>query len=774
MRLMSSCLLVPLAFSLISRLSVAATGPALYPNGTYQTLQIMIVVPTAEQSYTGYCNHVLPRWERGEEILPGAYIAMNEINDSPVLLRDYWLEIVPIKIPLCSVTAKLDAFVGNLTSQTNNIVAVVGYFCDNLAQTFPRLIIGQNKFDVIQISSMPLYTSHSNQNTKDMPSNHIHYVLPSVDVYAKAIVMFIKALGWNKIGLINSGWYHDIHYSRIKEIFTSIAQEHSITTAICEETNPANSVNKIFKHLKNSKAKILVAFVPPFEALEIICEAHLEGFKWPHYVWLFVELSSDDMSKMSTKCSETTMILALENIIFLHLQQHEPQDTLSSGITYNTFMETYLHKLKESSSAECLQSNPYASILYDTTWTLAVAMNRSLNHSKTAIDKELRQVTFQGASGLLNYSKSGAVQNPSFGMFQIQKGDAVQISLFDSHHQHIILLNQTTLGKLPSDELDRVYILYPTYLLGILCLCFVCMILFTTVTMGLFVHCRNHPDIKATSSILSLCIFVGCYILIVSTLCHTIASSVVIEGDILRFLFCWGNDLLNNIGLDLVLATVFAKTLRIHHIFNKVGKVGSLWTDKCLYVLILIIVSVKGAIMILWIIADINYRIDEVRVPIQGFPPHQVVVQKCHSRYSIVWFVLTFGYSGVLGLLMMIVAVLTKNIKRERFKDSKKICALVAVLFMSYLAGCVLWLFLRETGAYIGSKVFADLAFYALPLTCQIFLFLPKIVPLLCNKLLPNNNTNTKTTTKSSVSTSKVLIRTDQEHTISTHYINNY
>ena len=714
-----SAYLLPIYFNLIFRLSMAAAGPVVYSNGTYQTLQIMIVVPTAERSY-GYCNHLLPRWERGEEILLGAYIATNKINDSPVILRDYWLEIVPIKVPLCSVTATLDAFVGNLTSQTNNIVAIVGYY---LAQTFPRLI-GHNRFDVIQISSTPLYTSRSNQNAEDMP-NYFHYVLPSVDAYAKTTVMLIQALGWRKIGIIGSGWYHDVHYSRIKETFASVAQEHAITTVIHEETNPANSVNKILQDLKNSSAKILVSFVPPSEAVEIICEAHLQGFKWPDYVWLFVELSSNEMSKISIQCSETTMILALENIIFLHLQQYEPQNTLSPGSTYNTFIETYLHKLKESSNTECLQSNPYASILYDTTWTLAVAMNRSLNHSKTTIDKELRYFTFQGASGLLNYSKSDTVQNPSFGICQIQKGDAIQIGWFDLFRQQV-LLNQTTLGKIPSDELERVYILYPTYLMGILCLCFVFMMLFTTITVALFIHYRNHPDIKATSSVLSLCMFIGCYLLIVSTLCHTVASSVVTEGDVLRFLFCWGNDLLNNTGLDLVLATVFAKTLRIHHIFNELGKISSLWTDKGLFVLILTTVSVKGAIMLLWIIADINYHIDEVRIPLQGFPPHQVVVQKCHSRYSIVWFVLTFSYSGVLGLHMMIVAVLTKNIKQERFKDSKKICALAAVLFMSYPVGCVLWFFLRAAGAYIGSKVLLILPFMLCLLLVRCSYFYPR------------------------------------------------
>ena len=83
------------------------------------------------------------------------------------------------------------------------------------------------------------------------------------------------------------------------------------------------------------------------------------------------------------------------------------------------------------------------------------ALNRTLNNSRTALDTELGQVTFQGASGLLNYSNSGAVVNISFGIFQVQKGDTVQIGLFHLPRQQV-LINQTTLGKVPSDKLDRV------------------------------------------------------------------------------------------------------------------------------------------------------------------------------------------------------------------------------------------------------------------------------------------------------------------------------
>ena len=754
MKLMSPHLL-PVTFYLIlttlliERLSVAV-GSVPHSNETHshvQILQIMVVVPTTKH-FDGYCKYLPPKWERGEEILPGAHIAVSEINDYPEILRDFQLEIVTIKAPLCSASAAISSFVGNLTSQTNNIVAITGYFCDNLAHTYSRLV-GRNGFEVVQISTMPPFLSLSNHNI-DMP--YFHYSLPSINVYAKATVMLLKTLGWRQIGVISNGWYHDVHFSKIKEAFTFVAQEHGIKTVLHEESNPANAMNKILRNLKNSYAKVIVAFLPPSEAVEIVCKAHFQGFKWPNYVWLFVGMSSDEIIKMTDKCSETTMISAVENVLFLdlHLKQHKAQDILSSRVSYSTFVETYHRKLNVSSSIDCLQSNPYAGVLYDTIWTLAIAINRSfINYSRT-INEELRHVTFQGASGLLNYTKNGAALNTSLGISQVQNGGTVLIGLFNSYRQQI-LLNQSALKEVPSDELDRVYILYPVYLMGIFCICFIFMILFTTITMFLFICYRNHPEIKATSSVLSLCMFAGCYLLILSTLNHTIVSSVVIEGKVLRFLSCWGNDFLNTVGLDLVLATVFAKTLRIHYIFNKVGRISSqMWSDKGLFALILVIVSVKGVIMVLWILVDTNYRTDEVRIPLQGFPPYQVVVQKCYSRHSIVWIALTFGYSGVLGLFMMVVAILTKNIKQERFKDSKKILTLVAILFMTYCTGCVLWFFLRETGAYIGSKAFSDTAFYALPFVCQIFLFLPKIVPLLYNKEWPNKNIKTKITSTTS------------------------
>ena len=210
----------------------AAKSEASY-NGTVP-LHIMVVVPTTEQEQHGHCTDLVPKWERGEEILPGAHIAVNEINDSPNLLRDWPLKIVPIKVPLCTASAVIDYFVGNLTSQSNKTVAIFGYFCNTLASYFLQLI-GHNRFGVIQISAVSPILPQPSHDSNDVP--HFHHILPSPSVTAKAAAVLIQKLGWSQIGVIGKGGYHDSHFSRIREEFFYTTRKHNLTVVFQMEGN---------------------------------------------------------------------------------------------------------------------------------------------------------------------------------------------------------------------------------------------------------------------------------------------------------------------------------------------------------------------------------------------------------------------------------------------------------------------------------------------------------------------------------------------------------
>ena len=137
--------------------------------------------------------------------------------------------------------------------------------------------------------------------------------------------------------------------------------------------------------------------------------------------------------------------------------------------------------------------------------------------------------------------------------------------------------------------------------------------------------------------------------------------------------------------------------------------------------------------MIIWGAVDITHLIDKRTLSFKGSPPYYRITQKCYSQHLGLWVAIIFGYSGMLFLPMITAAILTRRIKGDRsgFKDSKKICVLVAVLFVLRCTGNARWFFLRAIGANIASKVVYSLGFTLAALSCQLFLFLPKIIPSL-------------------------------------------
>ena len=371
-----------------------------------------------------------------------------------------------------------------------------------------------------------------------------------------------------------------------------------------------------------------------------------------------------------------------------------------------------------------------------------MALNRSLiAHSQVIegdpvktewLEEELKQLSFQGATGFMNFSQNPAAAQVIVGVTQMYQRDPLEIASYDSALNQFTFLNLSKLENALSHKQDHLYLLYPPYLTFILSALLVLCLIFTTGTVSLFIHHRKTPRVKATSFVLSLCMFVGCYSLIVSSLLHTISSSIATQGKVFRYAICWGNTFLFTVGIDLVLATVFAKTLRIYHIFNKFRKISRLWSDKGLFVLILAIVCVKVVIMIVWALVDMNHLIDEISPQPEGFPPRYVIVQKCYSHHLSWWITLIFGYSIALFIPMLHVAILTRKINRKEFKDSKAITTLVAVLFVLTCIGNALWFLLRTIDADIASKVVYSLAFSSAAMVCQLFLFVPKIIPPVC------------------------------------------
>ena len=190
-----------------------------------------------------------------------------------------------------------------------------------------------------------------------------------------------------------------------------------------------------------------------------------------------------------------------------------------------------------------------------------------------------------------------------------------------------------------------------------------------------------------------------------------------------------------NIGADIVLATVIAKTLRIYHIFNTFGKVSRAYSNQVLFIIILGIVSGKIIILIVWTSSDAAHMVDMERLVSQRIPPFVQVIQVCQSKHQNVWHAFLIGYSMILGLVMILLAILTRKIKRKDYKDSKKINILVVALTLDIGFSMPLWIIFRSNDDdTIMSNLVYNFSITTVAVLCQVILILPKIVPLVVRK----------------------------------------
>ena len=656
----------------------------------------------------------VPKWERGMEILPGGLLAVDEINNSTELLQGYHLELVPLMIPMCDPIEGITAFVDAILSTEYNIVGVTGLFCTRLADSISPLA-GHEGIDLITLSGSTTYLPEDNHWAT---SRHLYHMLPSSEVYGRALIGLMEELGWSRIGVI---YFQGLYYQKTFEAFSSLISRENLSIEIVfsDEVRDSDDVMRVLQNLRTSGAKIVFTLLPPGISAEIMCRAYVEDFVWPNYAWIFAESDLKFETNIFELCNRSLM----ENVLVL-------QQLFDSTANKNFDNVT----------------NIYSYVFHDSVVALALAVNASLEeiHSprlsnyqyssreniSQSIDNKLQQLSFEGLTGEVSFCQRTSGLEVPIEILQIRDGKYIRIGLFSSR-QNETEWTTMILNEIPSDKLEYVYVLYPVVLMAVLSTLIAVCMLVTTLFLLLFFCFRKEPEVKASSCSLSICIFVGCYLVLLSSFLHTIDSGHILptfdENRALSTFVCTGGTSLSTIGLDLLLATLIAKTLRIYHIFNNTSKLGNVWADKVLLLIIFVITSVKIVIMIIWSVIDSYHLINEESLQTHVKTPYYQVIQSCFSDHTGIWLLLILGFTGLLFLILVILAIKTRKIKRKDFKDTKKMNALIMAIFLDICIGVTLWGVLRLSGESIGSKVVLSVGYLLVAMLIILFLFIPKL-----------------------------------------------
>ena len=665
----------------------------------------------------------VPRWDRGLEILPAAQLAVDKINGDPSILPGYNLELIQVDTGKCTHNFHSEGlinFVRQITQEENHIVGVVGLFCTSVAQLLSPLA-GHQGISLLQISGS---ASPVLRNQERHP--YLWHMVPSSAAYIDAVLEMMDAFEWRNIAVI--GAPGGLYYHTAKEFTLKVSGNDSrLVTLLISD----GQVSSALRDLRQSRKRIVFASVEAKVAAQMICLAYQEGVVWPNYTWIFPDHHIEDLLfHADDMCYSDVLRRALERVYLLHF--HFNSSDLHTQ--YNTTLtpNLYANVMRDSIQAFALSLNA--------TMDRLQAMNLSLedyclgnSNITDMIERELMTLSFTGSLGHVRFDANKREWQTTVDILRIKNGTATQVGNYNPVTGQIVYDEDIKpIQDVQISDIPRIYkhLSLPAAVI-LLMVTGVCII-FTTIMLVLFIYYRRSAEIKATSLKLSLLTFVGCYLLYISTLFHTVADLTDYDGPFFCTFVTWCAGL----GINFVFGTMLVRMLRAYRIFSYFGRMGrKRWSDWFLCIVVFILVGVEAMLLLIWALVDVLTVREVETYQATASPPYIEVVQYCSSNYLHIWLIIVFAEVGILIFVVAVLAFKTRKIRRKHFKDTKKVNI---YLFMNILLICVIipfWWVLRTVNDSSASVVLLYLGYAGTATLCQLLLFVPKVMPPLMSQL---------------------------------------
>lgn len=723
------------------------------------TLYLLNVVPYPDSGKNA-------GWDRGLDLVPAGHVATEQINSRSDLLSGYSLELIDIDSESCGrstitkgvVNLYTELVTPILTNRSSCIVGIIGLYCSMVTNALAP-IVSRPGVDYVKLAA-----STSPEHRYDPTFRDVFHTIASSSVFNEAVIEMMMTFNWKRIGLIHDalGFYFKTTSNDFARTAASRLSDIELIIRAPIETSPvstdgrfsiiSDSITDTFNMVNSQEVRISYWSVTVDESSFLLCEAFKRRYLWPGYVYILQERSVNDILKTETPCTREQMIQAMEGVFLLQYRIYVENDIeLDSGLTYEEFQQRYTDKLWEEAvnRTDKVKENIYANSLYDQVWAFAMALNTSLPNITARnlsfndfgigntesisdiIKAELSQVDFQGATGRIMFDKNRSI--PSFvDILQIQNGKEIPVGVYDPFHKNIS--RQKFPDGIPEDTFQTIYLLLPLWLGGCILVIQIVLLCLITTNMVLLLWWRKEREVKASGPILSIPIMIGCYLLCAAPIVLAVNETILIRDVTLVTFLCNLKQWSLSVGIDLIFATLSVRLLRLFHVFRSFHKTGKLWSDKYLFVYLLLICSVKVILLFLWTYLNtLHPRFSREYIP-SATPPHYQVSIECDGQNRVTWLLATYLYSGILIVFVVFMATQTRHIKKAYFKDTKKINLFIFLVTIILATTLPLWIIFGAIRIEIGAHVCEWLAFFSVALLCQLCLFTPKLLPLAVKK----------------------------------------
>ena len=618
-------------------------------------------------------------WEKGAEILPGAYLAVESINNDSSVLSNVNLELVIAESGL--IFSKDEKYSGNvleisadLAWQNKDVIGIAG-------------LLHPNTLLALQAFQLPLASLIGFSNSQ-LPESGVISLTASTSVLTDSLSAFLAVINQTRIGVISESTHS--YYSTISNDFLTKA---NVSLYIHVSNSHHKSFSAIVDEVANFNIHVIFLSVRPSIALSVLLEACKRSMMWPHYAWILHSYRLEDLRELAHVlpaggvCNTSNI---LEGVFIFQLTQ-ERRDFDSV--------------IKSSQTA-----NPFAFLLHDAIWALALAAQNKDNNSISL--------------------KDSIYQYSDIYIYQASNLSAELVGIYSGKSN---AFTNVTVGTLVYDGPILKSVELSPYLMLLSASC----LLFNTLLLILYICFRNHPDVKSTSVSLSLLIFIGCYLLIGFTIVDFF-SYAFHTVDV-----CMGSVWLGGLGLSLplILATVLVKMLRVYRIFTLQRRwkqnVCTNYVAPIIYTLIMLLPHT--IVLTLWSVIDPRLlNVSYIEYPELN---RVMVIVSCTSRYPLLWYTLSIAYQISLSLAVVFIAIKTRKVRLAQFKDTKKVNLFIHFTYFAGLTCFAYWLTLSAIDPYGPSRGYVlNIGHVILVLITHFTLFVPKIWPPLVEKVTGSLN----------------------------------
>ena len=660
-----------------------------------------------------------------------ATIAQEEINNRNDILPGYHIELIKEKIEVCS-SSQAGIALNKLVHHTVSppcrpVVAVMGLVCSSQTSLLSP-VAGHKGFDLIQLSiaSSPIFE----RQIDHFP--HLWRFVGAATVYSDTVLAIMDQFNWTRVGIV-----YNVDSSLYSELAKDIEQRiklsgnKSVAFSLGIRGTKPYYLDTVISNIKSTETGILVDLLDLTQAKALMLSAYHHGLTYPYYTWIHVVKRP---IWLIHRLGKSTFYTHSRGHLFLYT-------TVSTNNEYKMkYLSQWKHLNITTSSHKYVHTTDYNIV-----WAIALAVNNSLSELKNrnlsidnytigqpeitaVIEKNLKNVKFQGASGWIEFNQYRSVSIPMRVYLVLENETYKQVRLYDPLHPFDFHLDINS-SDLPSDTVPRVYeyILIPLPVAIVLYILTGGVIIFTTIQLILYLCYRRHKVIKATSPLLSLLMFAGCYLFCAAAIQLNTLGSFVLSPETFTAMATTYYTLIIN-GISLILITLFIKLLRVFRIFKCWSKdLGKQWNNHPLFLAVLslsVIPNICLAVLLVLkppTLSSYYYKFFRGNLPLIEI--HTRIEPTSNRAFLIVAAI----YATALLTLVFYMGIRIRKVKIKNFNSTGQVYLLLAVMeIVIWLAISIVIIFLVREQEPIASAVMVTL-FLIFVTACQLILFFPKI-----------------------------------------------